>query len=142
MVECNSGVGRAVRGRAGEALLIECSVIAMEGNEQEASSAEVPSSVVEATALRAHELKSLAERLGIKRRIAQDNNFHSMEIPLSCLSEYAGDLNFVIPDITEQKNRGYDKSSALRGAFTIEKHPGKCEEPCGDVAERAFAYKQ
>lgn len=68
--------GDAVRGRAGEALLrigaradecsallIECSVIAMEGNEQAAPSAEVASSVVEATALRAHELKSLAERL-------------------------------------------------------------------------------
>lgn len=42
----------------------------------------------------------------IQQRIAQDPNFHSMEITLKQMTEYAGEVNFVIlfPDSSEQSD--------------------------------------
>ncbi|ASA24844.1 helix-turn-helix domain-containing protein [Paenibacillus donghaensis] len=42
----------------------------------------------------------------IQQRIAQDPNFHSMEISIQQMTEYAGEVNFVIlfPDLSEQSD--------------------------------------
>lgn len=53
-----------------------------------------------------YEFLGFAPHPYIQQRIAQNPHFHSTEIPMRQMSEYAGELNFVIlyPDVSEQSD--------------------------------------